>query len=152
MRRGCWWQRRRSESWRITWFKESKRLRRGMMELQIEGRHFKLTDSIQEYLEEKLGKLEKFFDGIHRTHVVLDIAKNKRQTVEIVCSVARRQTLVAKGEAEDLYAAIDQAEKKMVTEMKKYKAKLRTVGQRNKGSRMAEPSETEAPDNDGLEE
>jgi len=102
------------------------------MELQIEGRHFKITDSIQQRVEEKLGRLEKYFDGIHRLHVILDIEDARRedarrQTVELVCTVARRTTLVAKGEAEDLYAAIDKAEKKLEGELKKYKAKLHPI-------------------------
>ncbi len=97
------------------------------MELQIEGRHFKVTPAIQEHLREKLGKLERYFDGIHRMHVILAIEKTNRQTVELVCTVAKRHTLVSKGEAEDLYVAIDTAERKMLAEMKKYKAKLRTV-------------------------
>jgi ribosomal subunit interface protein len=78
-------------------------------------------------VEEKLGRLEKYFDGIHRLHVILDIEDARRQTVELVCTVARRSTLVAKGEAEDLYAAIDQAEKKLEGELKKYKAKLHPI-------------------------
>jgi len=98
------------------------------MELQIESRHFKTTPAIQTKITEKLSKLERYFDGIHRVHVVLDIAeKGKRQTAELICTVAKRHTLVAHGEADDLYVAIDQAQEKMVTEMKKYKAKLRTV-------------------------
>jgi len=59
------------------------------MDIQIEGRHFKVTEAIQTHLQEKLGKLEKYFDGIHRMHVILDVieknsAKNKRQTVELI--------------------------------------------------------------------
>jgi putative sigma-54 modulation protein len=105
------------------------------MELQIEGRHhFKITEAIDTHIQEKLGKLEKYFDGIHRMHVVLEVdEKNKRQMVELVCTVAKRHTLVAKGEAEDMYVAIDQAERKMLAEMKKYKAKLHPIvrGKRN---------------------
>jgi putative sigma-54 modulation protein len=97
------------------------------MEIKIEGRHFQVTDAIQDHVTEKLGKLERYFDGIHRLHVILDVEKSKRQRVELVCTVARRQTLVATGESDDLYAAVDQAGKKMIAEMKKYKAKLRPL-------------------------
>jgi putative sigma-54 modulation protein len=96
------------------------------MELQVEGRHFKVTEAMQRHLEEKLGKLEKYFDGIHRMHVILSVEKTRHQA-ELVCTVAKRHTLVAKGEAEDMYVAIDKAEKKILAEMKKYKAKLRSV-------------------------
>ena len=88
------------------------------MEFQIEGRHFKVTEAIVQHVKEKLGKLERYFDGIHRMHVILGVEKSKRQTVELVCTVARRHTLVAKGEADDLYVAIDKAERKMLAEMK----------------------------------
>ena len=106
------------------------------MDLQIEGRHVKVTEAIQIHLEEKLGKLEKYFDGIHRMHVILAVEKTKRQTVELVCTVAKRHTLFAKGEAEDMYVAIDKAEKKMLTEMKKYKAKLRPIIRGNKRAEL----------------
>jgi putative sigma-54 modulation protein len=115
----------------------------GSMELQIEGRHFKVTEAIKTHLEEKLSKLEKYFDGIHRMHVILDIEKNaQKQTVELVCTVAKRHTLVSTGSADDLYVAIDQAEKKMLTEMKKYKAKLHPTVRGTKAERMVEEVET----------
>jgi ribosomal subunit interface protein len=98
------------------------------MELQIESRHFKVTDAIKTHLEEKLAKLEKYFDGIHRLHVVLGVEKHaQEQTVELVCTVAKRQTLVSKGTDVDMYVAIDLAEKKMLSEMKKFKAKLHPI-------------------------
>ena len=123
------------------------------MDLQIESRHFKVTEAIKTHVQEKLGKLEKYFDGIHRMHVILAVEKTKRQTVELVCTVAKRHTLFAKGEAEDIYVAIDKAEKKMLTEMKKYKAKLRPV---TRGSKRAELLGTvvavDNSDDDGLDE
>jgi putative sigma-54 modulation protein len=97
------------------------------MELQIEGRHFKITEAIQQRVEEKLGRLDKYFDGIHRLHVILDVEDARRHTVELVCTVARRSTLVARDEAEDLYVAIDKAEKKLLAGLKKYKAKLHPI-------------------------
>jgi putative sigma-54 modulation protein len=107
------------------------------MDLQIEGRHFKVTDAIKNHLEEKLGKLEHFYDGIFRIHVVLGVEKNM-QTVELICTVAKRHTLVAKGDADDMYVAIDKAEKKMVSEMKKFKAKLRAESRRQPGLKAME--------------
>jgi putative sigma-54 modulation protein len=123
------------------------------MELQIEGRHFKVSEAIQTHLEEKLGKLEKYFDGIHRMHVILAVEKSKRQTVELVCTVAKRHTLFAKGEAEDMYVAIDKAEKKMLTEMKKYKAKLRPVVRGNKRAELlGTVVAADMSEDDGLDE
>jgi len=99
------------------------------MDIQIEGRHhFKVTKAIDAHIHEKLGKLERYFDGIHRMHVILEVDEKKKQSVvELVCTVAKRHTLVSTGEADDLYVAIDKAERKMLTEMKKYKAKLHPI-------------------------
>lgn len=95
------------------------------MELQIEGRHFKVTEAIKTHLDDKLSKLEKYFDGIHRMHVILEVEKRAElNSVELVCTVAKRHTLISKGSDENMYVAIDKAEKKMLAEMKKYKAKL----------------------------
>ena len=116
------------------------------MELQIEGRHFKVTEAIQVHLEEKLSKLEKFFDGIHRMHVILEVEKNANlHAVELVCTVAKRHTLISKGSAEDMYVAIDKAEKKMLTEMKKYKSKLHPVV-RGKSVKIQNEAPVEAED------
>lgn len=108
------------------------------MDLQIEGRHFEVTAAIHTHVVEKLTKLEKYFDGIHRMHVILSIEKTKRQQCELVCTVAKRHTLFSKGEAEDMYVAIDKAEKKILAEMKKYKAKLhpKLRGSKSKEAQM----------------
>jgi putative sigma-54 modulation protein len=120
------------------------------MDLQIEGRHFKVTDAIKVHLEEKLGKLEHFYDGIFRIHVVLGVEKT-RQHVELICHVAKRHTLVAKGDAEDMYVAIDKAEKKMVAEMKKFKAKLRSESRRQPGIKTLEAAPVaEEPDEESV--
>lgn len=95
------------------------------MEFQIEGRHFKVTDAIDQHAQEKLGKLEHYFEGIHRLHVILAVENTKRHVCELVCTVGKRHTLFAKGESDDMYVAIDKADKKMISEIKKYKDKLR---------------------------
>jgi putative sigma-54 modulation protein len=123
------------------------------MELRVEGRHFKVTEAIQTHLEEKLAKLEHYFNGIHSMHVVLAVEKSKRQTVELVCTAAKRHTLVAKGEADDMYVAIDKAEKKMLAELKKFKAKLRTGSRRLPGLKaLAAGTTTNEPEDDDTDE
>lgn len=119
------------------------------MELKVEGRHFKITEAIQTHLEEKLGKLEHYYDGIVHMHVVLSVEKGKRQSAELICTVAKRHTLVSSGEADDIYVAIDKAEKKMLTELKKFKAKLRSASRRLPGIKaLATKATTAEPDDD----
>jgi putative sigma-54 modulation protein len=123
------------------------------MELQVEGRHFKITEAIQQRVEEKLGRLDKYFDGIHRLHVILAVDDPKRQTAELVCTVARRYTLVATGEAEDLYAAIDKAEKKLLAEVRRYKGKLRpSVRGKKRGERFSTLGTVELSEDEEEEE
>ena len=97
------------------------------MELQIEGRHLKITESMRTHLEDKLGKLDRVNGGIHRLKVILEVEKNLSHRVELICTVAKRHTLFAEGQAEDMYVAIDGAERKLLSELKRYKAKLLTT-------------------------
>ena len=41
------------------------------MQININGHHVDLTDSMQDYVNEKFQKLERFFDHINNVHVVL---------------------------------------------------------------------------------
>nr|MCX3323611.1 ribosome-associated translation inhibitor RaiA [Bacillus paranthracis] len=46
------------------------------MNIQITGRHVEVTDSIKNYVNEKVGKVEHYFDNITSTKVILDVEKD----------------------------------------------------------------------------
>jgi len=96
------------------------------MNVQIEGRHLKITDAIQERVHEKVDSLTKYFDGLHHVRVILIVENPTRMRAEVVCGVIRGQQLVTKAEHEDLYAAVDEAVRKARELLKRYKDRLRS--------------------------
>lgn len=46
------------------------------MQINIQGHHVDLTDSMQDYVQSKFQKLERFFDHINQVQVVLKVEKN----------------------------------------------------------------------------
>jgi len=94
------------------------------MEIYTTARHFEMDARVREYLEKKLGKLERFFDHIMSVHVVLAVERY-RNRVEIVLK-AKREELTCKGEAESMYAAIDQAIDRLERQIKKAKEKRKS--------------------------
>jgi putative sigma-54 modulation protein len=109
------------------------------MDVTIEGRHFKVSEAIMEYVRKKVERLDKYFDGIHDLHVVLSVQDQKppQAEAEIVCGLIRGQRVVAKGNHEDLYAAVDEAVRKSQALLTKYKDRLRTR-KRESGRREAQ--------------
>ncbi len=93
------------------------------MKLNIRGEKIKVTDSIKEYIEEKLHKLDRYFgtDDINATikiHV-----KNEQQTIEVTIPTSKF-VLRAEQSNPDLYSAIDLVTDKLERQISKNKAKL----------------------------
>ena len=93
------------------------------MEIQITGRRIKLTPAIAAYLQEKLGKAQKYFDHIIWGQAFLGVEKNTH-TAELVVHAAH-QTFRARSDSSDLYSAIDLATDKIDVQLKKYKERLK---------------------------
>ncbi len=91
------------------------------MQLNLTGHHIDLTDALRAYAEEKLGKLERFFDKVGNVHVVLSVEKN-RQKAEATMHV-NGADLFANAEDENMYAAIDALSDKLHRQLKKHKEK-----------------------------
>ncbi|MED7820181.1 MULTISPECIES: ribosome hibernation-promoting factor, HPF/YfiA family [unclassified Francisella] len=93
------------------------------MNIQITGRHVEVTDAIKGYVDEKIGKVEHYFDHITSTKVILAVEK-EQQVAEAIITVPGSE-FVAKAEDKDLYAAIDMLEDKLARQLKKHKNKMR---------------------------
>ncbi|MDC5820744.1 ribosome hibernation promoting factor [Vibrio europaeus] len=92
------------------------------MQININGHHVDLTDSMQDYVNEKFQKLERFFDHINSIHVVLKVEK-LRQIAEATLHVNQAE-IHASSEDEHMYAAIDSLVDKLVRQLNKHKEKL----------------------------
>lgn len=75
------------------------------MQTNITGRHLDITPALRSYVHEKFERLQRHFDHISNSHVILSVEK-ERQKAEATVHV-NRGNLFAEVEHEDMYAAID---------------------------------------------
>ena len=94
------------------------------MKINARGQKIKVTDAIQAHAEEKLKKLDKYFDTPEEiTANVLIKVKGKDQTVEVTIPTKK---FILRGEEtnNDLYAAIDLVTDKLERQIRKNKTRL----------------------------
>lgn len=92
------------------------------MQMTISGHHIDVTDSLKEYAEEKLTKLERHSTDIISINATLSVEKT-RQKAEATIHV-KGADLFADAESEDMYAAIDALSSKLDRQVKKHKQKV----------------------------
>ncbi|MFK7732021.1 MAG: ribosome-associated translation inhibitor RaiA [Pseudomonadales bacterium] len=94
------------------------------MQVQISGHHVDLTDSLRDYVNSKLTRIERHFDNITNTHVTLSVEKI-RQKAEATVHVSGADIFAA-SESDDMYAAIDTLADKLDRQIIKHKEKMRS--------------------------
>jgi putative sigma-54 modulation protein len=92
------------------------------MQINLTGHHVDLTDSLRDYVESKLEKLERHFDQVVDVHVILSVEK-LRQKAEATVHLSG-SNLYADDTQEDMYAAIDGLIDKLDRQVKKHKEKI----------------------------
>lgn len=108
------------------------------MQISITGHHVDVTDALKSYVTEKISRLEKHFDHVTNTHVILSVEK-LIQKAEATMHVAGGSEIYADATSEDMYAAIDALESKLDRQIVKHKEKL----QQRTRSNGARPSAAE---------
>tara|TARA_B110000977_G_scaffold45461_1_gene61786 strand:+ start:10266 stop:10553 length:288 start_codon:yes stop_codon:yes gene_type:complete len=93
------------------------------MQLTISGHHLEITDAIREYVNSKFAKLERHYEQITSTSVILTVEKLS-QNAEATVHVSGAE-LFANAQHEDLYAAIDSLTDKLDRQLIKHKEKHR---------------------------
>lgn len=95
------------------------------MKLNIRGSKIEVTDAIKNYLESKVGKLDKYFETPDEiTANILVKTKGIEQTVEITIPI-KKVILRAEETNKDLYASIDFVIDKLERQIRKNKTKIR---------------------------
>ncbi len=92
------------------------------MQINISGHHLDITPALRSYVHEKFERLQRHFDHITNSHVILSVEK-ERQKAEATIHV-NRGNLFAEVEHADMYAAIDMLIDKLDRQLKKHKEKL----------------------------
>lgn len=114
-----------------------------MMKISIHGDHVKITESIKNYVEEKLLKLEKYFNESNDVEVIVKIrVRGDEQIIEVTIPT-KLFTIRAEERNSDLYAAIDLVQKKLESQIKKNKSKISNRYKDKKGFVMADFDEEE---------
>lgn len=94
------------------------------MKYNIRGNKIDVTKAINDYLEEKLSKLEKYLDDNDEVEAKAIIStKGKEQKVEVTIW-SGKYNIRSEEISDDLYAAIDLVIDKLERQFKKYKDKI----------------------------
>ena len=101
------------------------------MKINLTGHHVELTDPLREYVNSKMERLERHFDNVTGTHVVLSVEK-LRHKAEATMHISGGN-IFADAEQENMYAAIDSLVDKLDRQVKKHKEKM-TDHHRSEGS------------------
>ena len=101
------------------------------MKLNIRGDKLEITGAIRDYVENKLGRLDKYFkDSDINANVLLKV-KGNRQIIEVTVPTDK-YILRSEEEHNDLYAAIDLVVDKLEGQIRKNKTKLKKQNIDNK--------------------
>jgi len=92
------------------------------MQINLTGHHIELTDSLRDYVKEKMARLERHFDKVSNTHVILTVDK-LRHKAEATVHMSGND-IFAECTEDDMYAAIDGLVTKLDRQVKKYKEKI----------------------------
>jgi putative sigma-54 modulation protein len=92
------------------------------MQINLTGHHVEITASLRDYVEQKIGRLERHFETAASVHVILEIEK-LRHKAEATMHISGSD-LYAEAVEDDMYAAIDELADKLERQMRKHKEKL----------------------------
>lgn len=92
------------------------------MKFIILGKNIEVTEGLRAAVEEKIGKLEKYFTPETEVHVTLSVEKD-RQKIEVTIPV-KGNIIRSEQVSNDMYVSIDLVEEIIERQLKKYKNKL----------------------------
>jgi putative sigma-54 modulation protein len=92
------------------------------MKFVIVGRNIEVTDGLRDAIEEKLGKLDRFFAPETEVKVTLSVEK-ERQKIEVTIPV-KGNIIRSEQVSNDMYVSIDLVEEIIERQLKKYKNKI----------------------------
>ncbi|MEE8886931.1 MAG: ribosome-associated translation inhibitor RaiA [Eubacteriales bacterium] len=92
------------------------------MNITISGKNVEVTDALRDTINEKLGKLDKYFTADTNVIVTLSVEK-ERQKIEVTIPVKGR-IIRSEQVSNDMYISIDLVEEVIERQLRKYKNKI----------------------------
>ena len=94
----------------------------GIMKITISGKNIDVTEGLKAAVNEKLGKLEKYFTPDTNVIVTLSVEK-ERQKIEVTIPV-KGNIIRSEQVSSDMYVSIDLVEEIIERQLRKYKNKI----------------------------
>lgn len=124
------------------------------LEVEIYARNMDVTDRIQDYVNKKVGKLDRYLPEIDEARVDLTYLKSARSSTDrqVAQITVRGKGFILRSEerADDIYAALDASLEKIQRRMERYKGKRnRGRGDGKSAAEVAQPvvsEEEETPE------
>lgn len=91
------------------------------MQIAVTGQQLDVTEALRQYCHEKIGRIQKHFDHLTTTNVVLQVQKTRHLAEATIH--AKGATLHAAAEGTDMYAAIDALADKLDRQVIRHKEK-----------------------------
>ena len=92
------------------------------MQFIISGKNIDVTEGLKTAIQDKLGKLEKYFTPETEVHVTLSVEK-ERQKIEVTIPV-KGNIIRSEQVSSDMYVSIDLVEEVIERQLRKYKTKI----------------------------
>ena len=92
------------------------------MRYTITGRNIEVTQGLRDAVQDKLGKLERYFTPNTEVHVTLSVEK-ERQKIEVTIPV-KGNIIRSEQTSNDMYVSIDLVEEVIERQLRKYKNKI----------------------------
>jgi putative sigma-54 modulation protein len=92
------------------------------MKFIISGKNIEVTEGLKTTIEDKIGKLERYFTPDTEVHVTMSVEKD-RQKIEVTIPV-KGSIIRSEQVSNDMYVSIDLVEEIIERQLKKYKNKL----------------------------
>ena len=92
------------------------------MKFIIIGRNIDITEGLKSAVQEKLGKLERYFTPETEIHVTLSVERD-RQKIEVTIPV-KGNIIRSEQVSSDMYVSIDLVEEVIERQLRKYKTKI----------------------------
>ena len=96
------------------------------MELIIKGKNVEVTERLRDYVEKKIGKLDRYLPSISEAWVELSTEGTKAAQDRQVCQITVRSNgtiLRAEDRSDDIFSSIDTVLDKMYRQIARYKGK-----------------------------
>ncbi|MDL2274519.1 ribosome-associated translation inhibitor RaiA [Desulfosarcina sp. OttesenSCG-928-G10] len=113
------------------------------MNIAVRFKNLEPSDALRDYANEKLSRLEKYFNGPVEASVTLSVEKF-RHSAEVNL-VGDRLTINGKEETEEMYAAIDMVADKLEAQIKKSKQKNRSHRDKGKTGDLSDDGPAQPP-------